>query len=178
VNYPEWRYFPLSDPPPAWVHELVGVVAAHKEEVDSRVFRLSSDQVLARLAQDLGLLNYSLELTKARADKIRRPVLFGDQGSELVAYEIDAFQDELGIVLEVEAGRGHLGNALFRDLVRTSLIVGARYLAIGMCLEYRYKSKQKESKSPDYLWAINEVGAIFASGRLRLPFEGVLIFGY
>lgn len=178
MDYPEWRYFPLSDPPPPWAYELVGVVAAHKDEIDSHSNRLSSNEVLAMLANDLGALDYSLELSKAHADKIRRPVLFGDQGSEVVAYEIDAFHDGLGIVLEVEAGRGHLGNALFRDLVRTSLIVGARFLAIGMCLEYRYKAKQKELKSPDYSWAINEVGAIFASGRLQLPFDGVLVFGY
>jgi hypothetical protein len=42
-----------------------------------------------------------------------------------VTYEIDAAHDELGIVVEVEGGRGARSNAAYRDLVRTSLIVGA-----------------------------------------------------
>jgi hypothetical protein len=178
VTYPEWTYFPTSAPPPGWVQDLVGVVGSHEDEIDSRKHRMGSDDVLKVVAGDLKALGYALELSKARADKIRRPVLFGPQGAEVVAYEIDAFHDEIGVVLEIEAGRGHLGNALFRDLVRTSLIVGAKYLAIGMCLEYRFKSGGKVMKSADYAWALNEVGAIYASGRLRLPFEGVLVFGY
>lgn len=75
-------------------------------------------------------------------------------------------------------GRGHLGNALFRDLVRTSLIVGAKYLAIGMCQEYRFNSGGKQIKSADFDWALKELDGIFSSGRLELPFSGVLLFGY
>jgi hypothetical protein len=36
---------------------------------------------------------------------------------------VDGVHDELGILLEIEAGRGARGNAVYRDLVRTSLIV-------------------------------------------------------
>jgi hypothetical protein len=51
--------------------------------------------------------------------------------------------DELGVVLEVEAGRGARGNAVYRDLIRTSLIVGVRYLALGVMLQYRHQSGGK-----------------------------------
>jgi hypothetical protein len=34
-------------------------------------------------------------------------------------------------VLEVEAGRGARGNAVYRDLVRSSLIVDQRFLGLG-----------------------------------------------
>jgi transposase len=40
-------------------------------------------------------------------------------------------QDELGILVEVEAGRGAKGNAVHRDLVRSSLIVDQRVLCLG-----------------------------------------------
>ncbi len=43
-------------------------------------------------------------------------------GAATVTYEIDAAHDELGIVMEVEAGRGARGHAAYRDLVRTSVI--------------------------------------------------------
>lgn len=138
--------------------------------------QLNSDGVLKCLASDLAGLGYSVEATKARADKIRRPVLFGGQGRELVAYEIDAFHDEHRIVVEIEAGRGRAGNALFRDLIRSSLIVDVRFLAIGLALEYRYGTKGTTSE--DYAWALGEIGAIYASGQLTLPFEGLLLFGY
>lgn len=57
-------------------------------------------------------------------------------------------------------------------------IVGARYLALGMMLEYRYKVKGRDVTSRDYEWATHELDAIYASGRLVLPFTGLLLFGY
>ena len=77
-------------------------------------------------------------------------MLFGDQGSELVAYEIDGFYDAFGVVLEVEAGRGHLGNAPSESR-QDSSNRRSENLAIGMCLKYRYKAKQMELKSADYV---------------------------
>ena len=65
------------------------------------------------------------EASKTASGKIRRPVLFGENGRPIVAYEVDCFHPGLGIVLEVEAGRGAAGNADYRDLIRTSLIVDA-----------------------------------------------------
>jgi hypothetical protein len=38
----------------------------------------------------------------------------------------------LGILVEVEAGRGARGNAVYRDLVRSSLIVDQRFLVLGV----------------------------------------------
>jgi hypothetical protein len=50
----------------------------------------------------------------------------------VVAASLDgiAFHDELGIAVavEVEAGRGAAGNADYRDIVRTSLILDAKYM--------------------------------------------------
>ena len=65
------------------------------------------------------------EASKTASGKIRRPVLFGENGRPIVAYEVDDFHPGLGIVLEVAAGRGAAGNADYRDLIRTSLIVDA-----------------------------------------------------
>jgi hypothetical protein len=92
---------------PTGVHELLKVVGAARPFIDSAtVDALTSDKVLAHLRPRLLELGYEVEGGKHRAEKIRRPVLFGNQGRERVAYEVDAVHDELGIVLEVEAGRG------------------------------------------------------------------------
>jgi hypothetical protein len=105
-------------------------------------------------------------------------VLFGDQGRERVAYEVDAVHDELGIVLEVEAGRGARGNAVYRDLVRSSLIVDQRFLGLGVMRSYRHQSGGRPIIVSSYWDSKDQLDALYASGRLRLPFEGVLLFGY
>ena len=70
-------------------------------------------------------LGSEIEAGKAASGKIRRPVLFGENGVPPAAYVVDGFHPDLKIVLEIEAGRGAAGNADYRDLVRTSLIVDA-----------------------------------------------------
>lgn len=155
------------------------VVAAAQHEIDSaNASHLTSDKVLAFLRPGLETLGYLVESGKARAEKIRRPVLFGERGQELVAYEVDAVHDELGVLIEVEAGRGARGNAVYRDLIRTSLIVNARFLAVGVMATYRHMSGGNEMEVASYRETKAQLDAIYASGRLRLPFEGVLLFGY
>jgi hypothetical protein len=119
-----------------------------------------------------------VETGKKSGDKVRRPVLFGDQGRPRVTYEVDAIHDDLGVVVEVEAGRGARGNAVYRDLIRTSLIVGVRYLALGVMLEYRHMSGGKEMSVKSFREARDQLDAIYASGQLKLPFDGLLLFGY
>jgi len=157
----------------------VGAVEAAKTEIQSQVVKgLTSDQVLGILRPALVAQDYRIEGGKHKTDKIRRPVLFGDEGAERVAYEVDGFHDEKGIVIEVEAGRGALGNAVYRDLVRASLIVGAKYLTLGVMQEYHYKNGGKEMLTQSYRDAKALLDAVYASGRLKLPFDGVLLFGY
>ena len=139
---------------------------------------LTSDQVLSYLRPGLEELGYQVESGKHRSEKIRRPVLFGDRGTERVAYEVDAVHDDQGILVEVEAGRGARGNPIYRDLVRTSLVVGSRYLALGVMQEYRHQSAGKPVAVESYREAKDQLDAIYASGRLKLPFDGLLLFGY
>lgn len=179
AGYPDWFYFPPRERPPAWVPAFLGVVESARDSVESMAVEgLTSDAVLALLRPGLVGLGYEVEAGKAAAQKIRRPVLFGDRGSERVAYEVDAVHDELGIVVEVEAGRGARGNAIYRDLIRTSLIVGARFLILGVMQEYRHNQSGKIVKVQSYRETRDQLDAIYASGRLQLPFEGVLLFGY
>jgi hypothetical protein len=175
VTFPSWIYFPTSEAPPAWVSSFVEVIASRQESISSaKRSGLTSDAVLAELRGPLVALGYSVETSKRRADKVRRPVLFSEQGVERVAYEVDAVHDGLGVLVEIEAGRGAMSNAVYRDLVRASLIVGARYLALGVMVEYRSAGGVAQS----YRDARDLLEAVYASGRLRFPFEGILLFGY
>jgi hypothetical protein len=64
---------------------------------------VDSDAVLGNLSGGLVALGYAVESGKTRPAKIHRPVLFGENGTPSVNYEIDAFHDELSIAVEVEA---------------------------------------------------------------------------
>ena len=179
VSYPRWQFFPSHVQAPGWVGDFIKVVSSHSNDIDSRlVSSLTSDLVLSHIADDLALLGYEVETGKKSAQKIRRPVLFGEEGIERVSYEIDAFHDALGIAVEVEAGRGARGNAVYRDLIRTSLIVGAKYLVLGVMIDYRHQSSGKEVVVHSFEEAKSLIEAIYSSGRLGLPFEGVLLVGY
>ena len=178
-TYPRWRYYPQHVAPQNWVEELVDVFSNAQGEIDSsKVQGLESDGVLKVIRPGLQSLGYLVEKGKKKTDRLARPVLFGDQGHPRVNYEIDAALEEVGVLLEVEAGRGWMGNAVYRDLIRTSLIVVARYLALCVMNEYRYKSGGKQTVSRDFQLASDQLDAIYASGRLAFPFEGVLLVGY
>lgn len=154
------------------------LVAAFEQSHTTDDAHMTSDQKLARLRPALLGLGYEVEGGKKAKDKLRRPVLFGELGNEERTFEVDAFHGELGIALEIEAGRGTQGNAIYRDLIQTSLLIDARFLALAVLIEYRFKSGGKTIGSPDYRKTISLLDAIYASDRLRLPLEGVLIVGY
>jgi hypothetical protein len=181
-TYPLWRFFPAFRPPPPWVAALISIFEVNRSKIDSLVVhekRMESDDVLRVLADDLETdMGFAVERGKKKMGKLPRPVFFGDEGSYLRTYEIDAFHADYGIALEVEAGRATMGNAIYRDLIQGSLIVDARFLALAVPVEYRYKSGTREAKEPSYAKTYSVVEAIYGSQRLDLPFEGLLLVGY
>lgn len=170
-----WKFYPSRSPAPAWVPQVVATFTTAGNQLDSRSNHgVTSDAALAVLRPALVSLGFEIEASKKKAGKIWRPVLFGEVGRPLVAYEVDGFHPDYGIVLEVEAGRGAAGNADYRDLIRTSLIVDADYLILGMMLEY----KTGEITMRSYERTREQIDAIYASERLKLPFKGILLIGY
>lgn len=129
--------------------------------------------MLIELSPGLTALGYAVESGKTKAAKISRPVLFGENGVPEVSHEIEGFHDQLGVALEVEAGRGAANNADYRDLVRTPLILDANFLAMLMPITYRSTTSLQACSR-----ARAQLDAICASRRLKLPFRGVLLVGY
>jgi excisionase family DNA binding protein len=73
---------------------VAGVVQAFSEaedSIDSHVHPTTSDSALAVLRPALLALGFEVEAGKKKVEKLRRPVLFGEQGREDQAYEVDAF---------------------------------------------------------------------------------------
>lgn len=184
IAYPSWAFYPRNSRPPSWADDLVDATLAVRSAIDSvpppdaGTDSRKSDDILAKLRPGLQRLGYQVESGKTAADKITRPVLFGDNGKAEVSYDIDAFHDELGIAVEVEAGRGAANSADYRDIVRSSLLLDADWLALFMPIAYHYKSGGKPLMTHAYQNSRRQLDAIYASRRLRLPFNGILLIGY
>ena len=121
--------FPRTEPPAAFVKNIVGAFQAHEGEISTERLEkgLTSDEVLSVVRDDLVSLGFEVEAGKRKVEKIERPVLFGEDGEATVRYEIDAYQPEWRCGLEVEAGRGWMGNAVYRDLILASVMVDVDY---------------------------------------------------
>lgn len=170
-----WKFYPSRSPAPPWVADVVGAFKAAAPQIDSTGNKgVSSDAALAVLCPGLTQLGFEVEGSKSKADRISRPVLFGEAGRTRVAYEVDGFHAQHGVVLEVEAGRGAANNADYRDLIRASLMVDADYLVLAMMLQYTAGKTTIRS----YAQTRDRIDAIYASERLKLPLKGILLVGY
>jgi len=178
VTYPLWKYYPLNAAPPDWARELVDAVNQQELRISTEheYTGLDSDEVLAQLRPGFERLGYEVEKGKRSDQKVRRTVLFGENGEPEVNYDIDAFNDYLGIAVEVEAGRGASNNADYRDIVRTSLILDAKNLALLQPLKYRSNPDAKPTLA--YASTRAQLDALYQSRRLQLPFDGLLLIGY
>jgi hypothetical protein len=58
-----------------------------------------------------------------------------------------------------------------------SLMVDARFLALAVPIEYRYKSGARDAREPSYAKTYSVVEAIYGSQRLELPFARLLLIG-
>lgn len=175
-TYPAWSYFPRHARPAEWVDGLVQVFEEAQSNIDSTSHKkMESDTVTQFIREPLETLGWEVERGKKKEQKIARPVLFGDNGVPVVQYEIDGWHPEHRAVLEIESGRAVMGNAIYRDLIRTSLIQGADYLVLGVRTSYSYGTVKDQN---DYEKTRDQLEAIYASGRLHLPFKGMLLIGW
>ncbi len=93
--YPMWKFYPSAIEPPAWVSPVVAAFAAVRPQIDSRLnVGVTSDAALAVLRPELVRQGFEIEDGKTKANTIRRPVLFGEVGKPVVAYEVDGFHPQ------------------------------------------------------------------------------------
>ena len=103
--------FPRTDPPRPFTDAIVDVFRANEPSICTRTLEkgLTSDRVLELVRPELCALGFEVEASKLAADKIKRPVFFGENGAPNLQYEIDAFHSDWRCGLEIEAGRGWMG---------------------------------------------------------------------
>lgn len=176
--YPHFAYYPRWQSAPDWVSALTRVFLGCETALNTATNANRSDLVLEVLRPGLNVLGFEVEANKTKAGKLYRPVLFGDNGKPELQYQIDAFQPEQRIALEVEAARSVLGNAIYRDLIQMSLLVDVAYGVVAVPNTYRYQSQGKTQPTQPFAECKSILDAIYGGRRLELPFRGFLLIGY
>ena len=138
-----WQYFPKSDKIPTHLENVVEVFEKSKDEIDSNTSEHNSDKVLSIIREDLESINFNVEKSKKRNDKIQVPVLFGRNGTLEKYFEADGFNTKTKTVIEVEAGRGVTNYQFLKDLFQACLMHKVEYLIIAIRNTYK-KSKDFE----------------------------------
>ena len=159
--------------PAPWVEDLLGVILTAQETISSAVAHQKSNLVLRQLQPGLEAIGFDVE---GDGRKLPRPVLYGDEGTVVKAFNVDAFRSTDGIALEVESGGAVYNNRVILDLVKMSLGVDVRFGAILVPVDYTTEQKVWHKPYPE---AVKLFDAMFANPeRFRLPLEGLLLIGY
>ncbi|MHC4977311.1 MAG: hypothetical protein ACYTF7_12035 [Planctomycetota bacterium] len=118
-------------------------------------------------------MGFEIEHGNSSVGKIARPVYFGEGGKPTLNYFVDGYHPVYRCGLEVEAGRGMMGNAFYRDLIQALVMTGIDHLVVAMLNKYEYST----SSSPDYQKAADIADALYGHSRITLPF-GLTVIGY
>lgn len=171
--------FPRTEQPPEWSESIASIFKKHESVVGTEgLFKgLTSDQVLAVLADDLKTIGFEVEEGKKANQKIERPVFFGENGKPTVKYQVDGYHPKWRCGLEIEAGRAWMGNAVYRDLIQAMAMVNVDWLCLAVPNQYKYNSDGKQTISNDYANAKDLAEALFGHSRVKIPY-GLLLIGY
>ena len=179
MKYPSWEHFPKNTAPEKIAKEIVEVFGANSKKIDSRKAkkRLKSNEILEIISQDL-LEIKDMQVEHRDEDgklkKIERPVLYGEGGKARKSFQPDGYNDQIGLILEVEAGMTIPNNMAYKDLIKACLMEGTNHFVLAVPLHY----DGGNTNSKPYEVVVRDFSAIFESARLQLPLQTVTIIGY
>lgn len=165
-----WQFFPKSRIIPNHLQNVIYVFEFHEVLISSDVHNYSSNEVLEQVRAELEKLNFQIEKSKKSNDKIKVPVLFGQNGKLEKYFEADGYNISHKTVIEVEAGRAVTNYQFLKDLFQACMMYEVDYLVLAVRKYYR--------DNPDFQSVITFFDTLYASGRLQLPLKGILIIGY
>jgi hypothetical protein len=166
-----WAYFPQSAKPVPLAMKVVSVFESISDSIDSSTHDVQvSDDVLAVAADHFENIGFRVERGKRKAEKIQVPVLFGRNGKVEKSFEADAYHEDEGFVIEVEAGRGVTNFQFLKDLFQACMMNDVHYLCIAVRNVYR------DSKDFERVFAFFDT--LYKSNRMNLPLKGIRIVGY
>jgi hypothetical protein len=165
-----WQFFPKSKVIPAHLQKIVNAFESKENSIASDKNNYSSNEVLEILRKDFESIGFQIEKSKRSIDKIKVPVLFGQNGKLEKYFDADGYNEENKTVLEIEAGRAVTNYQFLKDLFQACMMFEVDFLVIAVRKDYR--------GNPDFQNVITFFDTLYASGRLQLPLKGILIIGY
>jgi hypothetical protein len=165
-----WQFFPKSRIIPEHLKNVLGVFELNENLISSEVHNYGSNEVLENVRTSLEKLDFQIEKSKKSSDKIKVPVLFGQNGKLEKYFDADGYNAATKTVIEVEAGRAVTNYQFLKDLFQACMMYEVDYLVIAVRKDYR--------GNPDFQNVITFFDTLYASGRLQLPLNGILIIGY
>ena len=169
-----WMYFPQNRKIEPHLLKVIDVFEEKKKEIDSDIHQgddnLVSDVVLSFVADGLEQIGYDVERSKKKEEKIRVPVLFGQNGQVNLAFEVFGYSEANQTVIEVEAGRAVVNYQFLKDFYEACMMQGVKYFCVAVKNQYK--------KSKDFEKVCSFFQALFVSNRMQIPLEGVLVIGY
>ena len=149
---------------------VIKVFNEYEDKINSHKHKLDSNTVLETLRKNLEGVGFRIETGKKKNEKIKIPVLFGENDRIIKSFDVDGYHEEFKTVLEVEAGRGVTNNQFLKDFFEACIMVNVDYCIIAVRDTYL---KQKDfEKVKDFF------DSMYASGRMNIPLKGLLIIGY
>ena len=164
------QFFPVNKKTPEHLVSVIKVFNEYEDKINSRKHKLDSNTVLEILRKNLEGVGFRIETGKKKNEKIKIPVLFGENGRIIKSFDVDGYHEEFKTVLEVEAGRAVMNNQFLKDFFEACIMVNVDYCIIAVRDTYL---KQKDfEKVKDFF------DSMYASGRMNIPLKGLLIVGY
>lgn len=165
-----WQFFPKSRIIPEHLQNVLRVFELNESLISSDAHNFGSNEVLENVRGSLEKLDFQIEKSKKSNDKIKVPVLFGQNGKLEKYFDADGYNKTTKTVIEVEAGRAVTNYQFLKDLFQACMMYEVDYLVIALRKDYR--------GNPDFQNVITFFDTLYASGRLQLPLKGILIIGY
>ena len=166
----KWQFFPKSKEAPEHLRSVIKVFETNYGKISSQSHKFNSDAALNILAKDLIGIGFEVESGKRKIQKISVPVLFGQNGKTEKSFDADGWNKTTKTVIEVEAGRGVTNYQFLKDLFQACVMHDIDYLII--CIRNDYRG------SDNFGTVVNFLNTLYASNRLRLPLEGIMVVGY
>ena len=164
------QFFPVNKKTPEHLVSVIKVFNEYEDKINSHKHKLDSNTVLETLRKNLEGVGFRIETGKKKNEKIKIPVLFGENDRIIKSFDVDGYHEEFKTVLEVEAGRGVTNNQFLKDFFEACIMVNVDYCIIAVRDTYL---KQKDfEKVKDFF------DSMYASGRMNIPLKGLLIIGY
>ena len=167
------KCFPEGVPLPESANYVIKVFSEEETNIQEALKlcgRTKSDVVLDVVSDRLLQKGFKVETSKKPNDKVPKKVKRG-KSSKTLEFDVDAFYESDGVVVEIEGGGATENNRFLKDLFEACVMPSANYLVIAVCNKVR--------KHYDYDKVVAYFEALYnGSDRFQIPLKAVVVIGY